>query len=289
MSQNPLAEVFGFPADNLSPEAERLRRNKLCPFNNKTCKCTKDKKNDPLGTCSIMDGDTPTITCPVRFRQDWLIAEDAARFFGFASDTWTVLPEVRLNDKNGRSAGNIDVVIASYDHAERLTDFGSLEVQSVYISGNVRQPFEYYMADREARKDMVWTDTSVRPDYLSSSRKRLLPQMVYKGAILRSWGKKQAVALHKNFFATLPKLPTVAPQRAEVAWLIYDLKKDAEANRYDLVLDEVVYTEFEPALLSITSPEASPIESFTEVLQGKLDKALKSPPGASVPDEVLGD
>lgn len=278
MPHNLLAEVFGFPADNLSPEAEGVRRGKLCPFNNKTDRCTKDKKDDPLGTCSIMDGDTPTITCPIRFRQNWRIADDAARFFDFAPGSWTVLPEVRLNDKNGRSAGNIDAVIASYDDHGRLVDFGSLEIQSVYISGNVRQPFEHYMADRKNRKDTIWTDTSVRPDYLSSSRKRLLPQMIYKGGILRSWGKKQAVALHKSFFATLPKPPTVPPQKAEVAWLVYDLKKDAGANRYDLVLNEVVYTEFEPALLKITSPEAGPIESFAGVLQGKLDKELENQP-----------
>ncbi|RME75815.1 MAG: hypothetical protein D6784_07240 [Chloroflexi bacterium] len=35
MAKNPLAEVFGFPPDNLSDTAERYRRNKLCPYNNK--------------------------------------------------------------------------------------------------------------------------------------------------------------------------------------------------------------------------------------------------------------
>lgn len=276
MSQNPLAEVFGFPVNNLSPEAERVRRGRLCPFmdpnRSELLTCNKDKKDDPLGTCSIMDGDTPTITCPVRFRQDWLIARDAAEFFGFAPGTWIALPEVRLNDKNGRSAGNIDVVVACHDSQGHILDFGSLEVQAVYISGNVRQPFEHYMADREGRKDMIWTGTSVRPDYLSSSRKRLLPQLVYKGRILKSWGKKQAVALHKNFFATLPESPTVPPREAEVAWLVYDLRKSTNADRYDLVLDEVIYTEFEPALLKITSPEAGPMGNFMDILQRKFDK-----------------
>ena len=69
MAQNPLAEVFGFPTDNLSPEAKRFKINKLCPFNNKSPNCTKDKANDPLGVCSVMEGNTPTITCPIRCRQ----------------------------------------------------------------------------------------------------------------------------------------------------------------------------------------------------------------------------
>jgi len=35
--KNPLAEVFGFPIDNLSKEASRYRKNKLCPYNNIQC------------------------------------------------------------------------------------------------------------------------------------------------------------------------------------------------------------------------------------------------------------
>ena len=53
---HPLREVFGFPVDNFSPEATRHRDKKLCPFNNKVPNCTKDKANDPLGTCTIAAG-----------------------------------------------------------------------------------------------------------------------------------------------------------------------------------------------------------------------------------------
>ena len=52
--KNPLAEVFGFPINNLDKEANRYRKNKLCPYNNKVPSCTKDKVNDPLGVCSAI-------------------------------------------------------------------------------------------------------------------------------------------------------------------------------------------------------------------------------------------
>lgn len=81
MSKHPLAEVFGFTTRDFSSDAERYRRNKLCPFNNKVPSCTKDKAEKPLGVCSVYDADKVVITCPIRFRQDWLIAEDAASFF----------------------------------------------------------------------------------------------------------------------------------------------------------------------------------------------------------------
>lgn len=157
MAKQPLAEVFGYPIDNLSAEAARFRANALCPFGNKVPNCTKDKANNPLGVCSIHDGKDVVITCPVRFREKWIIAEDAAKFFFPKSAKWTALTEVRLKDALGGSAGNIDVVLCSYDERGRVTDFGALEVQAVYISGNVRNPFEYYMEDPKERTKMDWS------------------------------------------------------------------------------------------------------------------------------------
>ena len=192
--KHPLAEVFGFPAENTSEEASRYRKLRLCPFNNRVPNCTKDKADNPLGVCSVLSDNGIAVTCPVRFRQYWLIAEDAAKFFFPQGTTWTSLTEVRLNDKNGDSAGNIDVVLVAYDSKGKVTDFGALEVQGVYISGNVRRPFEFYMENPAANVNMDWRGKSnyPRPDYLSSSRKRLAPQLLYKGGILNAWGKKIA-------------------------------------------------------------------------------------------------
>ncbi|MFN4280415.1 NotI family restriction endonuclease [Thermosynechococcus sp.] len=222
----PLAEVFGYLVTDHTDAAQRYRSRRLCPFNNKVPNCTKDKAQNPLGVCSIYHEGTPVITCPIRFRQDWLILDDAANFFFEQGTQWTSLMEVRLNDAYGKSAGNIDVVLVAYDERGRVTDFGALEIQAVYISGNIREPFDYYMADPHNRASMGWSQKAnyPHPDYLSSSRKRLLPQLVYKGGILHSWKKKIAVALHKSLFATLPPLKPVAKDKAEIAWLIYDLE-----------------------------------------------------------------
>ncbi len=168
----PLAEVFGHLPADFSSRADRFRNRKLCPFNNKVPNCTKDKAKDPLGVCSINFRGKPVITCPVRFREDWLVTEGAADFF-FPKDTsWSSLTEVKLRDYYGRSAGNIDVVLVAYDNHGKVCDFGSLEIQAVYISGNVRDPFKYYMSDCEANAKMDWTSESKypRPDFLSSSR-----------------------------------------------------------------------------------------------------------------------
>ncbi|MCX6044271.1 MAG: NotI family restriction endonuclease [Chloroflexi bacterium] len=292
----PLAEVFGFVVDDLSDQAERYRRFKLCPYNNRVPNCTKDKANDPLGVCSIYynaDENRPgetVITCPVRFRQDWLIAENAANFFFDSSVSWTSLSEIRLKDKYGQSAGNIDLVLVAYNSKGKIIDFGPIEIQSVYISGNVRKPFEYYMEDRAERSNMDWgrlADYYPRPDFLSSSRKRLAPQLLYKGGILNAWKKKQAIVLQRNFHETLPPLPEVSADRAEIAWFLYDLKPNG--TRLELTLAKTVYTEFWPALNTITTPEPGNVEDFIEHLQLKLSEKNGdgSPDAPSLTDITL--
>jgi hypothetical protein len=82
LPMQPLAEVFGYPINNLSPHAERHRRLKLCPFNNKVPNCTKSRAENPIGVCSVYDANqSATGTCPIRFREDWYIVEHAAAFF----------------------------------------------------------------------------------------------------------------------------------------------------------------------------------------------------------------
>lgn len=282
--KQPLAEVFGHLITDHTKKAIRYRSRRLCPFNNKVPNCTKDKAKNPLGVCSIYHEDQPVITCPIRFREEWIIADDAASFFFDESATWSSLTEVRLNDAKGKSAGNIDVVLVAYDEQGRVHNFGALEIQAVYISGNVREPFEYYMKDPKARAQMDWSNESnyPRPDYLSSSRKRLVPQLLFKGGILHSWEKKSAVALNKSFFDTLPPLKRVSPKDADIAWFIYDLKlvegKEGEHSGFTLQKIDEVFTEFEPALLSITTPAPGKVEDFVKLLQEKLDEQLETPP-----------
>lgn len=287
---NPLSEVFGFPIINGSAKAKRYQGKKLCPFNNKVPNCTKDKANDPLGVCSIFHGNKPVITCPIRFREDWLIIENAARFFFGEKTKWTSLSEIKLLDKNGQSAGNIDFVLVSYDDKGRLTDFSSIEVQGVYISGNLRNPFDAYLEKPSPKFNWKTGYNYPKPDYLSSSRKRLIPQMLYKGGIFKSWNKKQAVALQKDFFETLPKLPTVKKEKADIAWFLYDLVLDKHTKQYNLTLVETVYTDFEAALLRVTNPEPGSVLDFIGILQNRLDERLEgSPPDApTLTDIVIG-
>ena len=251
--------------------------------------CTKDKASNPLGACSIWHNSDLVITCPVRFRQDWLIVENAAEFSFGPEAKWTSLAEIKLTDKNGKSAGNVDFVLVAYNDDGQLTDFASLEVQSVYISGNLRNPFEQYL--EKPSKNFRWPTgyNYPKPDYLSSSRKRLVPQIMYKGGIFKAWNKKQSVALQKCFFDTLPELPGTTKANADIAWFLYDLVYKEDRKQYDLELVDTVYTEFEPALIKVTTPEPGEMDNFIEILQNRLDEHLdKNPPDAPALNDIIG-
>lgn len=283
MPKNPLAEVFGFKIDDMSRDAKRHRKEKLCPFNNRVPRCTKDKKADPLGVCSVyVEGSKiPTITCPVRFREGekdrWLILKEAAAFFFPPGTTWMPLGEVRLHNKSGISAGNIDMVLVALDENDKIEAFGAMEIQSVYISGNVRHPFEAYMNKPSIGAGFDWQgqENYPAPDYLSSTRKRLMPQLLSKGEILQAWEKKQAIVVDESFYERVPDFGEVPQREAEVVWLVCTLDYDSKSNCYHLVLRRKVYTRFKEMLTEFAKSEAGDAEEFIKSLQKKLELEKK--------------
>jgi len=279
---NPLVEVFGWPIDNFSEPARRHRKEALCPFNNKSPNCTKDKKSDPLGACNVRRRQSAVITCPVRFQEDWIIAKHAASFFFEPGDRFRVLREVRLKDEEGKVAGNIDLVLAKYDSSGDIVDFGSVEVQAVYISGNMRNPFEHYMNDPADRVGFDWrselesSGNYPTPDW-RSSHKRLFQQLLLKGGIFNGWGKKQAVVIQSSFYESLPDFTEVDESDADMVWLIYDLAKDAGTSRYHLQLEQSIYTDFDQTLDEVGYIGSADEDEFVAALGRKLKREPNTP------------
>ena len=275
MTNHPLLEVFGYPTTASSKEAVEHRKHRLCPFGNRVPGCTKNSVENPLGVCSIRHDGDPAIICPIRFRQDDLVMSDAAEFFFVPDTRYVTLSEVRLQTKQGYPAGNIDMVLVALDERGRVTDFGALEVQSVYISGNLSQAFQWFMENPKKRGTETWSGRSPRPDYLSSSRKRLVPQLSYKGHILNQWNKKQAVAIHSRFFDTLPHFDEVPKKEADLVWLVYELGEPENPNQ-SLQLTKIrsVYTKWSQALRKVQTPEAGDLGTFESHLQSMIDPIL---------------
>lgn len=289
MPQNPLAEVFGYPVDSMTEIAIRHREGRLCPFHNSSgMNCTKSSATNPLGVCSIYEKENIVATCPIRFRENFHIISDAVDFF-FPEKKYqyVALTEARLKDLYGKPAGNIDIVIASIDETGEILDFGAVEVQAVYITGNVRNVFDKYMQNPSLNHAIDWPSKNYpSPDYLSSSRKRLAPQLIYKGNILHQWKKKIAVAVDENFFNQLPPLEEIKKEDADIAWMIYEFEK--KENNYSLKKKGVKYTSFEKALITITTPNVGDVNQFVKYLKDRIvkNKTMGIPASSGVAPEV---
>ena len=158
----------------------------------------------------------------------------------------------------------------------RILDFGALEIQAVYVTGNIRNVFNEFQGSPKLflSKEFQGRKLVPHPDYLSSSRKRLAPQLLYKGGIINAWGKKTCIALDSGLYDTLPKLKTVRRDRADFAWLVYGLKYLRSRQIFRLKLEQIVYTRFEEALNTITHATPGNVEEFIAKLQIKLAKRL---------------
>jgi hypothetical protein len=140
----------------------------------------------------------PVTLCPHRFEERNLVPLWLAEIAGF-SDVY-VAHEVAFMraPTTGRGAGRIDLVLAGDSLAE---EWYGLEIQAVYFSGEgMRSDFEQLLVDNEAAPPMPGKR---RPDWRSSSAKRLMPQLEVKAPTLRRWGKKLAVSVDLPFFESI--------------------------------------------------------------------------------------
>lgn len=279
------------PFRPIHPKAQRdlSTPESVLPFDKQFSRCTKDSKTDPLGVCSVYAGGKPAITCPVRFTEGDVMLQItkawAGSVIGIPANELNTISEVRLvpasplgsalaetvegdDDEDltvpevvETSAGNIDYVVAHIDvvrpGSTLITDYNvntyaALEVQAVYISGNVRQPFIEFMGGES------WVGINPpRPDWLSSSRKRLVPQLAWKGSILHEWKRPIAVCVQDAFWQTMPFLINIAKPAdhyQEMAWIIIDLYRQGRIFRLQHV--RTMYSGYDSALAAATKTPA---------------------------------
>ena len=134
------------------------------------------------------------------------------------------------NTLTGRPAGKIDLIVAETRHG-RLNWHG-LEIQAVYFSGlGMRKEFLTLANDLDERAPFP-RDVR-RPDWRSSSAKRLLPQLQLKGPTLRRWGAKLAVCVDAQFFESLGGPSQEATQdldSGDIIWMVPDLVEEPRGS-----------------------------------------------------------
>ena len=284
MTHYGIAEWFGEPFATMLPD----RRQKLadyalspiskaprCPFQPGNIRCNKQG-----GVCSLQKyvpsrdphladriGDptqTPVITCPNRFVQNDLIPTWLARIVGF-TDIFVAreVPFMR-SPTTGRPAGRIDIVLTGDIDA---SEWFGLEIQAVYFSGRSMQADFDQLSHDNSRLPPAPTDRR-RPDWRSSSAKRLMPQLQVKTPTLRRWGTKLAVAVDRPFFDAIGG-PTDQPSHdlndGDIIWLVPEV-----STRYQLVESHWEVLSLEDSSDKLLAAETVKRGEFEEALRKKL-------------------
>ena len=195
-----------------------------CPFKSGLSPCSKKGGVCTLQEYEISDdqiGNTvglPVTVCPNRFDEHDLIPRWLAEIAGF--EEVYVAREVPFMRApiTGREAGRIDIVLANSSTA---TDWYGLEIQAVYFSGdNMTSDFEELLIHADTMPPKLGKR---RPDWRSSSAKRLMPQLEVKAPTLRRWGKKLAVSVDLPFFIAIggpSEEPSHDINEGDILWLV---------------------------------------------------------------------
>lgn len=204
-----IVEFFGYSPGDQSPEAQKARKELKCPFLGQTC--TKTLSDGSVsGVCTIKQMTSgPVIICPVRLYSDGyqILKDVAAQAFGGGIDLiigsnagshreknpgkpcvivfgkrWG--KELRLPSRAKKTGGKmgayfVDWILAHIDFTGKLLGFVAIEVQSIDITGN-------YQAERVAYLETgSFEGKSTAGLNWENVNKRILPQIIYKGHVLR--------------------------------------------------------------------------------------------------------
>ena len=272
-----IAEWYGHDFAALDvQERQRLARTALrensgtqCPFQPGNRECSKKggvcclREYGDLNGRAVITG-PPVIVCPYRLAQDGMVATWLAEIMGFQDPYMAREVPFMRSPTTGRSAGKIDLVVAA---GREATDWAALEIQAVYFSGG-KMAVEFEALAEDAGLSPPFPQRKRRPDWRSSSAKRLMPQLEVKVPLLRQWGKKLAVAVDPSFFDAIGgKSPD--PSRdindGDIVWLVPEISEDGELEPYHW---EVL--SLESSAKKLLSAETIKREEFEAALRDRL-------------------
>jgi len=291
-------ELFGFPPGDASADAEWHRSQSRCPFIGATCTKTL---NDGVvsGVCTIKQVTSPpVICCPVRLYADSysILSDVADQCFGPGQE---LLPadeavkvarerpavavfgkrwggELHLPSVGGRGAYFVDWILAELTPPGVLVNFAAIEVQSIDTTGNYRSEREALLAglrfEGRSTVGLNWENVN----------KRILPQLIYKGHVLR-----REPLCTKGLFFVSPKpvferirdrlgnnLARYHLQPGAITFKHYDLDAAPVASGTPLTLSETGYlsTTVDQVAMAFTMPATLPPQ---QVYESAIEQELK--------------
>ncbi len=287
MSRYGIGEWYGNPLYGLPPSTrQQLARIALgdgapppCPFQEGAPPCRKAG-----GVCSLQQYEKgqngriepplgpPVIVCPARFEQDRLVVRWLAEIVDLPPAETMIAREIPFMESavTGRPAGKIDLIVGRLDSGELR--WYALEIQAVYFSGpGMSSQFESLQSDAESSPP--YPDRVRRPDWRSSSAKRLMPQLQVKAPTVRRWQTKIAVAVDRPFFMSIGGPSPNASQdidNGDIIWLAPELIRNDADGSYTLRRGDWEVLTLESSIDKLMAARTISRHAFESALREKL-------------------
>lgn len=250
-----VAEVFGYPPQLQTIEAQTAREEYRCPFIGSRClKQSQHRDHDsniPFGACSVWHkgaADTevqPYVICPTRFTQQQHVFSDVRKLFsGRPNVAIRMVKELRLSE-----IGRIDQVLVEVDRANTtLVDFNILEIMacSTTSTGFVIKSF-----NKALRGEPVTEPLAYGINY-RQVLSRMAVQALSKIEACEQWGAHMVWAIqdtlynymHNTTLLDLPAFPIDVLDTPDARILsalllfIYHMEKDP-SGKFTLTLSQI--------------------------------------------------
>lgn len=288
-------ECFGYPVE--SADLGHAISLKKCPFVGG--ECSKSFANGITnGSCTLVNprNGIPVPCCPKRlYGDDYRILEDVVQT-AWGVDIPLVLQdgkipnsgsfvipfgqkqghEIRIAYKELRGASkfSIDWILAKMNSKRELEGFVAVEVQTIDTTGNYRRQF-WELAekhDSETIREMEKPQASSSSFNFENVNKRILPQLITKGHVLRRENLCSKglfficpTAVHKRVVQRVGKLQDYPIQNGSITFLSYSIDQSSRSISKSLRLDQTGTTTTDQLSLAFSSPKDLPPQGVYEL------------------------
>jgi hypothetical protein len=239
------SEVFGYPIEVRSAQAQDHRARHWCPFMDRRCDKQSRLVSVPFGVCSIRYGEDVVALCSRRFLEDQTVFLNIAdRHFGTRNDL-LLFEEVSV--PGASNLGRFDYVLARHKPlGTAIEDFVAVEFQTGQTTdtGKLVQGFNDFLEGREVGESYRFGLN------LADIWKRTFTQVLTKGIALERWGHciywVVQERVYRDFVERYQLEGMACDPGHRTLFSIYDLRR-AE-NRYELCQTTVCSKRFAPTL-----------------------------------------
>jgi len=261
------AEVFGFPVENRSAEAEAVRQQHQCPFVNAPCNKKSRLILYPMGVCSAHVNGHAVAICPRRFLEGQTVFHDIAiDYFGSTNDL-ILFSEVRL-----KGIGSFDYVLVRHKPmSSEVDDFVVIEFQTDQTTGTGKlvQALEDFMSGKDV--------TTVHyPFGLNTydTLKRSYTQMLNKGVAMEHWSQRIYWVFQEYVLDNLAQRyqPAFTPGSSNTnVFAVYDLVQETEI--YALTLQRFVSASVDALFTALRqNPNVPEKDQFVANLEARIEQ-----------------